>query len=137
MSKPHFIDYEQNEFVQRHQDNIAGVVGCYDRLIFKGTLSSIGYDRAMEKHLCSIGVRLKDYTEWASSKRDEIKFNAERLASEAGIEIEHVRSTMSFRKEQRIKEIVAERAMRSDWCTCSRRWSRIIHFAGVITARRR
>ena len=38
MPKPHFIDYEHNEFVERHQDKIAGVVGCYDRLIIKETL---------------------------------------------------------------------------------------------------
>ena len=93
MSKPHFIDYEHNEFVDGHRDKIAGVMGCYDRLIFKGTLSSIGYVRAMEKHLCSIGMPSNSYTEWASPKRDEIKFNAEQLASDAGIEMEHVCSS--------------------------------------------
>ena len=109
MSKPNYTDYEHNEFVERHQSKIAGVIGCFDRLIIKGTLSSIGYDRVMERYLRSIGVLFKDYQQWASSKRDEIKSNAERLASEAGIEIEHVRSSKSFRKEQRVKEIVAER----------------------------
>ena len=109
MSKPNYTDYVHNEFVERHQDKIAGVIGCFDRLIIKGTLSSIGYDRAMERHLRSQGVLINDYQQWASSKRDEIKSNAERLASEAGIEIEHVRSSKSFRKEQRVKEIVAER----------------------------
>ena len=45
MPKPHFIDYEHNEFVKRHQEKISRVIGYFDRLIIKGTLSSIGYDR--------------------------------------------------------------------------------------------
>ena len=45
MSKPNYTDYEHHEFVERHQDKVAGVIGCFDRLIIKGTLSSIGYDR--------------------------------------------------------------------------------------------
>lgn len=60
MSKPYFQDHYRNDFIQRHQDKIAGVLGCYDRLI-KGTLSSIGYDRAMETYLRNHDIPLKEY----------------------------------------------------------------------------
>ena len=45
MPKPHFIDYEHHKFVEQHQDKITGVIACFDRLIIKGTLSSMSYDR--------------------------------------------------------------------------------------------
>ena len=109
MSVPYFKDHAHNEFCVRHEEKIAGVISCYDRLIIKGTLSSIGYDRAMEQYLRSEGVMLKDYQQWAGSKRDEIKANAVKLAKAAGVQIEHVRSSKSFRKEQRVKQIIAER----------------------------
>ena len=58
MSVPYFRDHAQNEFCVRHVEKIAGVISCYDWLIIKGTLSSIGYDRdrAMKQYLRSEGV---------------------------------------------------------------------------------
>ena len=50
-----------------------------------------------------------DYPKWAQPLRDAIRENAERLAAENGIEIEFVRSRKSFRKEDRVKEILDQR----------------------------
>jgi hypothetical protein len=74
---------------------------------------------------------LFDYPRWAESLRDELRSHAEQLAVDAGIEIEFIRSHKAFRKEDRIKAIVAERgdhpglvhifsAMES--CTAYRPW---------------
>jgi hypothetical protein len=109
MSVPNFKDHAHNEFCERHAEKIAGVISCFDRLIIKGTHSRIGYDRAMEQRLRSEGVLFKDYQQWAGSKRDEIRANAVRLAEEAGVEIEHVRSPKSLRKSDQVKQIIAER----------------------------
>ncbi len=109
MSNPHYPDYANNQFVASRHHEIASVLGCFDRLIIKGALNDIGYDRAMENHLNRIGVAFKDCQHWASANRDEIRDNAERLASEAGLEIEPVHNAKSFRKEQRVKEAVVER----------------------------
>ena len=71
-------------FVERHQDNIAGVISCFDRVVITGTLPDIGHAAAMAGYLGSHGVRLFDYALWAQPLRDEIRANAERLAAEAG-----------------------------------------------------
>ena len=52
---------------------------------------------------------LKDYQQWAASKRDEVRANAVKLAKAAGVKIEHVPSPKSFRKNERVKQIIAER----------------------------
>jgi len=53
-------------------------------------------------------IRIFDYARFAEPLRDEIRSNAEKLAQESGIEIEFVRKA-TFRKEARIKEILAQR----------------------------
>jgi len=54
-------------------------------------------------------IRTFDYPKWAEPLRDAIRENMERIAAENGIEIELVRSKKSFRKEQRVKEILEKR----------------------------
>ncbi len=64
--------------------------------------------------------------------RDEIRAQAERLAEEAGLSIEFIRTYKSFRKERRIKEILAERGgapglvhvfSAMEGCTSFRSWT--------------
>ena len=54
------------------------------------------------------GIRLFDYPLFAQRFREEIHARAEQLARENGIEVEFIRRN-NFRKEERIKAIVAER----------------------------
>ena len=54
-------------------------------------------------------VRLFDFPRWAEPLREELRDNAERIAAEAGLQIEFIRTLKAFRKEARIKEILAER----------------------------
>jgi hypothetical protein len=73
-----------------------------------GTFPEICHAQAMSAHLTSQGIRLFDYTQWASPLRDEIRQDAERVAAEAGLEIEFIRRR-NFRKEDRIAEVVRKR----------------------------
>ena len=98
-----------NPFVERHQDKIAGVLSCFDRVVITGTLPDIGYAGAMAGYLGYHKIRLFDYPRWAEPLRDELRHHAEQLAIEAGIEIEFIRRHKAFRKEDRIKAIIAER----------------------------
>ena len=120
-----------NPFVERHRDKIAGVLSCFDRVVITGTLPDIGYAGAMAGYLSYHKIRLFDYPRWAEPLRDELRNHAEQLAIEAGIEIEFIRRHKAFRKEDRIKAIIAERgnhpglvhifsAMES--CTAYRPW---------------
>ena len=96
----------------RYADQIAGVLSCYDRLVVMGTLPGLCYADGMAAHLRAQGIRLFDFPRFAEPLRDEIRANAERLAAEAGVEIEFIRSAKSFRKEDRIRQILQERGDR-------------------------
>jgi hypothetical protein len=63
----------------------------------------------MGRYLSYHDIRLFDYTRWAEPLREELRENAEHLASEAGLQIEFIRNHKAFRKEARIKQILAER----------------------------
>jgi len=63
----------------------------------------------MSGYLYAHRIRIFDYAKWAEPLRDAIRRNMERIAAENGIEIEFVRSQKSFRKEQRVKEVVEKR----------------------------
>jgi hypothetical protein len=98
-----------NAFVERHQDKIAGVLSCFDRVVIAGTLPDIGHAGAMAGWLSYHKIRLFDYPRWAEPLRDELRDHAEQLAAEASLEIEFIRRHKAFRKEDRIKAIIAER----------------------------
>jgi hypothetical protein len=98
-----------NPFVERHQDDIAGVLSCFDRVVITGTLPDICHAKAMAGFLGYRNIRLFDYARWAEPLRDQLRANAERLAAEAGLQIEFIRRFKSFRKEDRIQAILAER----------------------------
>jgi hypothetical protein len=95
-------------FIERHADKIRGTLSCFDRVVITGTLPDICHAEAMAGYLTAKQIRLFDYTQWAEPLRDEIKANAERVASEAGLTIDFIRRK-NFRKEARIKAILAKR----------------------------
>jgi len=97
-----------NTFVDRHASKIRGTLSCFDRVVITGTLPDICHAEAMARHLRVRGVRLFDYPQFAQRFREEIRTHAEQLAQENGLVIEFIRRK-TFRKEERIKAIVAER----------------------------
>ena len=98
-----------NPFLERHRDAIAGVLSCFDRIVITGTLPDICHARALGGYLSYHKIRLFDFPRWAEPLRDELRKNAERLAEDADLQIEFIRKLKAFRKEDRIKEILAER----------------------------
>ena len=119
-------------FVERHHEMIQGEISCFDRVVITGSLPDIGHGQAMEAYLRYHKVLLKDYPRWAEPMRDEIRAHAERLAEEAGLSIEFIRTYKSFRKERRIKDILAERGgapglvhvfSAMEGCTSFRSWT--------------
>jgi hypothetical protein len=94
---------------ERYADQIAGVLSCYDRLVITGTLTGVCFPEGMAKHLGVHGIRLFDYPRFAEPLREVIRQNAEALAQAAGLAIEFIRSAKAFRKEDRIRAILAQR----------------------------
>jgi len=99
----------QQLLTDRYAPKIRGVLSCFDRILLTGTLPDICFAEGMTKHLASKGIRVFDYAKWAQPFNEEIRANAEKLAQENGLTIEYVSKPRSFRKEERIKNILAKR----------------------------
>ena len=95
-------------FLQRHADKITGVLSCWDRVVITGTIPGICYAQGMTGFLNANRIRIFDYPKWAEPLRNQIRQNAEKLAAEAGLEIEFIRKN-NFRKEQRVRQILLTR----------------------------
>src|SRR3954471_1556531 len=93
---------------ERHGEQIAGVLGCWDRMLIFGTLPKICFAGGMTSFLFERNIRIFDYPRFAEPFRNRIRENAEKLAADTGIEIEFIRKR-NFRKEDRVKQALAKR----------------------------
>ena len=96
-------------FIDQHAHEIRGTLSCFDRVVITGTLPDICHAQAMAGFLSRQGTRLFDYPRWAEPLRDEIRGHAEQLAQAHGLPIEFIPRTDAFRKEKRLKALIAER----------------------------
>jgi len=87
----------------KYKDNISGVISCFDRLIFTGTMPTICYSQGMTGYLYSQNIRIFDYPKFAEQFRDKIRTNAEELAKQSNIEIEFIQKS-TIRKEAIVKK---------------------------------
>ena len=94
---------------ERYKNKIKGVLSCYDRIVITGTLPELCYAQGMTSYLYSKKVRVFDYAKFVEPFREEIRENAERLASENGIEIEFIRKPQKIRKESVVQKILDKR----------------------------
>jgi hypothetical protein len=94
---------------ERRSDRIAGVLACYDRMLIQGTLPGLCYAEGMTGYLYTHQVRIFDYPRWAQPLREALRENAERLAAQNGLEIEFIRRPKSFRKEDKIHQVLQQR----------------------------
>ncbi len=93
---------------ERHAQQIAGVVSCYDRVIVQGTLPVFCYADGMSAYLSKRRIRIFDFIQFAKPLSDAIKANAEEVATATGVKIDYVRKK-NFRKEDRLKAVLKER----------------------------
>ncbi len=93
----------------RHKDQIVGVLSCYDRILIQGTVPGWCYAAGMTDYFYKHQLRIFDYPKWAEPLREELRQNMERIAAENALQIEFVRSRKSFRKEDRVKQILEKR----------------------------
>lgn len=75
---------ERNSFIEKHQDIIAGVLSCFDRIIFKGYLMSLSYPEGVTMFLARQGVLLKDWKQFVKARSEEMKEHAKSMAKEQG-----------------------------------------------------
>ena len=94
--------------IERHANEVLGVLSCWDRVVIQGTLPGFSYADGMTSYLYANKLRIFDYARFAEPLKDQIRTNAERLATEAGIKIQFVRKS-SARKEDIVRAILDER----------------------------
>jgi hypothetical protein len=92
----------------------AGVLSCWDRVLVFGTLPKFCFAAGMTTCLNERQVRIFDYPRFAEPFRDQLRENADRLAAEAGIEIEFIRKG-NFCKEGRVKQVLTRRGEHPGW----------------------
>lgn len=94
--------------VEKYSEQISGVISCFDRIVIQGTLPVQCHPEGMTSYLHAKGIRIFDYPKFAEPFRETIRTNAERVAQEAGIDIEFVRKT-KIRKEDIITKVIERR----------------------------
>ena len=93
---------------ERHAEQIAGVLSCYDRVIVQGTLPGLCYADGVTAYLKKRLLRVFDFTQFAKPLTDAIKANAEEAAAANGLKIDYVRKK-NFRQEDKVKAVLKER----------------------------
>ena len=93
----------------RYEENLVGVLSCYDRIIITGTLPGACFAQGMTSFLYSRGIRIFDYPQFALPLRERIRDNAKTLAAEHGATIEHI-AKAHIRKEDVVAKVLAARA---------------------------
>ena len=94
---------------EKYRTDLYGVLNCYDRVIISGNVHPLCYAKGMTGYLYANNIRIFAFPEFAQGLRDDIRSNAERIAKEHGLQIEFIRKGNSFRKEDRIREILEVR----------------------------
>ena len=96
------------QFIDQYSKQISGVLHCYDRIIIQGTIPGVCYAGGMTSYLYANKIRIFDYPKFAEPYREEIRNNAEQIASINGIKIQFVRKR-NIRKEKIISDIIKKR----------------------------
>ncbi len=67
--------------LREHNDDICGILSCYDRMVLQGTLTGVCYAEGMTHFLRGQDIRVFDYARhFALPLAEEVKANAQRLA---------------------------------------------------------
>jgi hypothetical protein len=99
-------------FEDLHRDRVSGSLAMFDRMIFKGHLSSLYKQDGARCFLWSQGVALKDFTAYAKATTERIASNARKLVTDAGrpvISFDHVKTRNRTQHKDELAKSIAER----------------------------
>jgi hypothetical protein len=108
-------------FLEKHQDAILGVVEGFDRLIFKGHLTSMFPQGAFGRYLFKRGILLKDAGKFFEAETERIKQHAMDSAEQAGrpyIYLESAHTHASGQSKEAMARAIAERDGISEGLVC-------------------
>ena len=77
-----------SDLLERYAQDIAGVLGCFNRVVVTGTLTEVAHPEAMAAVLRRERVRCFDIGLFAEPLRGRIRDNALEVARAGGVEVE-------------------------------------------------
>jgi hypothetical protein len=100
----------EHPFLRKHQAKIAGVLSCFDRMIFRGHLP-LSYPAGLEGFLYRQKVLLKHFKDYAPQIAERVKAHVKGLVLQAGAPWRHLPSkepmeeqARALAREKRIRE---------------------------------
>ena len=98
-----------HKITERYEKEISGVIGCYDRIIIRGTPGLFAYANGMTSFFHARNWKIFDYAKIFKPITDEITENIKQMAKGNGVEIEYIRKIGSFRKEEKVAKALKAR----------------------------
>jgi len=99
---------EPSSLISRYASQIAGPLGCFDRVVLTGNLLDVCHPAALERRLHANPIRCFELGLFAEPLRDALRDQALTLARTAGLEVAFIQRR-NFRKEDRSAEILHRR----------------------------
>jgi hypothetical protein len=96
-----------DSFIQRHEQDVIGVLNGFDRMRFRGTLRSVCYSEGLDRYLGAVGVPYKDFGVFAQSLSERLKDQAREVARKAGRPFEYL--TRSSQEKEKVAQAIATR----------------------------
>jgi len=87
-------------FIQRHQQDVIGVLSGFDRMRFRGTLRSICYGEGVDRFLGAVGVKYRDFKDFALGLSERLVTHARQVAEQAGRPFEYCASSGEDKQAQ-------------------------------------
>ena len=87
------------EFIQKHQGKVIGVLSGWDRLRFMGTYRLLSNVAGMMRYLSRAGVLLKDFGSFVESRSNELKEGIHAEAERLGRPVVYLRSSRTCKEE--------------------------------------
>ena len=81
------------EFIAKHQDEIAGTLSGFDRLVLRGTLRSISFEDGLRHYLHANDVLLKDFGWHVERVSRQLKHASQHEAKQLGRPVTYLNSS--------------------------------------------
>jgi hypothetical protein len=96
-------------FLVKHQPRVAGVLSCFDRMIFRGHLP-LSYPKGLEGFLYQQKVLLKHFKDYAPQLAERVKAHVKELVFKAGAPFRHLPTKEPM--EEQARALAREKGIR-------------------------
>src|SRR2546426_11429266 len=100
-----------NPFIEKHQKDVMGIVHCFDRIRFQGSLRYLYCHDIFAEYLSKAKVLFKDFKKFATGLTAEVCQKAQPLAQSLGRPFTYLGSNR-LSKEEAAQEIVRRDAIK-------------------------